>query len=88
MGLLVILVIGLAFQALRAARYGWNLVQPIDITQTAYYKIARWLDTHLHGQRGMVSSSHPYLVNVLTDIPQLRGGHDTMPNGNSGLVAG
>ena len=80
-GLLVFAVIAAAFQTAHAARYGWDLVQPVDITQTANYKIARWLEAHLPGQRVMVSSSHAYLINVFSDIPQLRGGHDPMvPN--------
>ena len=87
-GLIAVLAAGAALQFYHVVRYGWNLVRPIDITQTTNYKIVHWLDTHLPGQRVMISASHSYLANVLTDIPQLRGGHDpTTPNFVSRIAA-
>ena len=80
-GLIALLAVAAVLQFRHVVGYGRSLVQSVDITQTANYRIAHWLDTNLPGQRIMISASHEYLANVLTDIPQLSGGHDpTAPN--------
>jgi hypothetical protein len=38
--------------------------------------MAKWFAAHMPGERVMISASHSYLANVITDIPQLSGGHE------------
>jgi hypothetical protein len=61
--------------------YAQSLIRSTDITQTATYRIAMWMDTHMGGRRVMVSGAHSFPFNVFTDTPQVHGGHDPMlPN--------
>ena len=62
-------------------RYARRLIQSMDMTSTAPYRIARWMDEHMQGRRVMVSGSYSFHFNDFTDTPQLHGGHDPMlPN--------
>lgn len=57
------------------------LIQPVEIASTVEYKIVHWLDTNMPGQRAMVSGDVQFLNNVLSNNPQLGGGHEpTVPN--------
>jgi hypothetical protein len=57
------------------------MLQPVEITQTIEYKIVHWLDRNLPGQRVMISGDVQYLNNILSNNPQLGGGHEpTVPN--------
>ena len=62
-------------------RYARRMIQAADITTTAPYRVARWMDEHMQGRRVMVSGSYSFHFNDFTDTPQLHGGHDPMlPN--------
>jgi hypothetical protein len=62
-------------------RYARRVIQAIDITATPPYRIARWMDEHMQGQRVMISGNYSFYFNDFTDTPQLHGGHDPMePN--------
>jgi hypothetical protein len=62
-------------------RFARTLIQPIDITQTIQYKTDRWLATHMPGQRAMISGDTEFLNNVVSNNPQMAGGHEpTAPN--------
>ncbi len=61
--------------------YAHRLIQATDITTTAPYRVARWMDENLYGQRVMVGGSYSFYFNDFTDTPQLLGGHYPMlPN--------
>ena len=62
-------------------RYAHSIIHGIDITKTAAYRVSRWFDVNMRGERVMVSGSYSLLFNDFTDVPQLLGGHDQMlPN--------
>lgn len=63
-------------QTIAYSRYAHKLIQPIDITATIEYKMARWIDRNIPGMRTMVSDEGGTWFNVFTDNPQLSSGHD------------
>lgn len=67
---------GLAMQSVYAARYARDLIRAADPAQLDQYKIARWLDRNLHGERAFLGGSASLLYNAVTDNPQLKGSHD------------
>ncbi len=70
-----------AVQARHDIRYARGLIRGADITATAPYRIARWMDEHMGGARVMVGGAYSFWFNDFTDTPQLHGGHDPMqPN--------
>jgi hypothetical protein len=70
-----------AIQTRQQVRFCRGLIRPLDMTQTAMWRGAQWIDTHLHGQRVMVGGAYSFYVDDFTEIPQLHGGHDPMlPN--------
>jgi hypothetical protein len=80
--LLVAAVLLLGVRQTRIFRYAARgLIQPVEITQTIEYKIVHWLDRNLPGRRAMVSGDVQFLFNVISNNPQLGGGHEpTAPN--------
>ena len=68
-------------QTAASRRFARSLIQPVNIAQTIQYKTTEWLNRHLPGQRAMVSGDVEYLYNVISDNPQMAGGHQpTAPN--------
>jgi hypothetical protein len=62
-------------------RYAKDIIWPVDIRQSIEYRVARWVDTHIPGQRVMVPGSIAQWFNVFSDSPQLSGGsYSTTPN--------
>lgn len=59
-------------------RYAKWLNLGIDMSRRVEYKIARWLDQNLAGERVMASGSVDTWLNVFASNPQLHGGHDPM----------
>jgi hypothetical protein len=75
------------FEVRHDIRYARGLIRGTDITATAPYRIARWMDEHMGGERVMVSGSHSLWFNDFTETPQLHGGHDAMqPNSMMGII--
>jgi hypothetical protein len=74
----VALTLALAAQGRHAVRYGRGLVRSTDVTQSAMYKVTRWMDANLHGARAMVGGSYSFYYNDFSDAPQLHGGQDPM----------
>jgi hypothetical protein len=78
--------VGLAFVLLGCAavqvrnyrRYAKWLNLGVDIHKTVEYRMSRWLDQNLKGERVMGSGSVDTWLNVFADNPQLHGGHDPM----------
>jgi hypothetical protein len=48
--------------------------RPIDIHSTVEYEAARWLDTHVQGQRVFVPGSVEFWLNAFSYTPQFGGG--------------
>jgi hypothetical protein len=56
--------------------YARHLIEPVEITSTPEYKMARWVDAHAAGGRVFIGGSYCFWTNVFTDVPQVAGGHD------------
>ena len=63
-------------QTINYRRYAKRLIQPIEITRTTEYKLARWFDEHMAGRRVMAPGSSSFWMNAFTDTPQIGGGFD------------
>jgi len=58
-----------------------RLVRPIDITKTIEYKVVKWIDHNLPGQRTLMGGDPEYIFNLYSDNPQFSAGHEpTAPN--------
>ncbi len=76
LALAVLASLFLAGQLYAYHRYARSLIHRIDITATPQYKVAKWLDTNMHGRRAMVSADDGLWFNVFSDNPQISAGHD------------
>jgi hypothetical protein len=55
--------------------------RPADMTQRIEYRVAKWFDEHLPGERVMVPGSIAQWFNVFSDAPQLSGAsYSSTPN--------
>jgi hypothetical protein len=71
----------LAWIAVKDYRFARNLIHPVDIAQSAPYREARWISSHLPGQRVLVAGEAEWLFNLFSDNPQMGAGHEpTAPN--------
>lgn len=76
-----------AVQFVHSFRYAKQAIPRIDITQRIEYKTARWMNEHLPGESAFISGSNSYLYNVLSDNPQVHGGHEPLiPNFNQRVM--
>ncbi|MGA3098578.1 MAG: hypothetical protein ABSF25_19165 [Bryobacteraceae bacterium] len=66
----------LALQTVHAAIYAHGLIRSVDPAQLGEYRVAKWMDEHLHGQRAFISGSGSFWYNDFTENPQFHGGHD------------
>ena len=80
--LLAVLVLAAGFQQTKVyRRFARGLIRPVEITSTIEYKVTHWLDRNMPGQLVMISGDVEYLYNVLSNNPQLGGGHEPqVPN--------
>jgi hypothetical protein len=62
-------------QTIHYTRYARRLTAAIDVTQTADYKVAKWMEGHLDGQRTFVSGETGTWLNAFSDVPQMNSGH-------------
>lgn len=72
---LVAVMVLLSVQVYFYTRFARRLIHSIDVTSTVEYKIAKWLDTNLHGQLALVAGGAGLWLNVFTDNPQFGSGH-------------
>jgi hypothetical protein len=75
----VVIAAGLVFalrQTVVYKHYAHHLIEPVEITTTPEYKMARWVDSHAQEDRVFIGGSYCFWTNVFTDAPQLAGGHD------------
>lgn len=77
-------VVGIALPGWAAAkdyRFARKLIHPADIVRSLPYREARWIASHLQGQRVLVAAEGQWLFNLFADNPQMSGGHDpSAPN--------
>jgi hypothetical protein len=72
----VVCAVGLGWIFWQDLRYARRITHPIDISKSAIFHQARWIQAHLPGERIMVSGVADSWFNLFTDNPQLSGGHD------------
>lgn len=57
--------------------HSWQFLTPHpDIKKTAEYEIANWLESQAGEERVYLTGNYAFWLNVITDVPQLRGGSD------------
>ncbi|MEI9973046.1 MAG: hypothetical protein WDO73_13900 [Ignavibacteriota bacterium] len=61
---------------LRDYQFARQLLRPAAAANTSRIRAARWIGSHLPGQRIMVSGEAEFWFNDFVDNPQLSGGHD------------
>lgn len=57
----------------RYHRYATSLVRPIDITTTIEYKMAKWFDANMQGNRVFAPGNVSLWMNMFSDVPQVAG---------------
>jgi hypothetical protein len=72
----LLVLAGLAIQAASAARNARSLIRAADPLRSGDIKVAKWMDSHLRGQRAFIGGSRSLLYNAITDNPQFQGGHN------------
>ncbi|MDQ6664664.1 MAG: hypothetical protein M3Z23_09755 [Acidobacteriota bacterium] len=73
---ILVLVFAAYSQVHRIRRFSHDWIQPIDMTATSEYRIAKWFDANMNGARVMAAGAASYWMNAFTDTPQLGGGFD------------
>jgi hypothetical protein len=77
----VVLLLLLSWVASKDYRYARSLIRPVAITQSIPYQEARWIDTHLPGQRVLIAGEAAWWFNLFANNPQLGAGHEpSAPN--------
>jgi hypothetical protein len=71
----VLAFVFLVWAARHNVRYGRDLIRPRDMVVTAPFRIAKWADQKLNGERILIFGSHMFQFNDFTDTPQMFGGH-------------
>ena len=62
-------------------RYAKEIIRGVDVTRSIEYRVAKWFDQNLPGERVMVPGSIAQWFNVFSDAPQLSGAsYSTTPN--------
>jgi hypothetical protein len=74
--LIGLVALGLALQTVHSVSYGRKLIRPAEYDRLSEYKIAKWFDRNLPGQRAFIPGSASLLYNAFTDNPQLHGAHE------------
>ncbi len=70
-----------AEQMMGLRQFAEQTTRPVDMTQRIEYRIAKWLDAEMPGQRVMVPGSIAQWFNVFSDTPQFSGASfSTTPN--------
>jgi hypothetical protein len=70
---LVAAVLLFSFQARRCVRYARSYTRPIDITSTIEYRMAKWFDAHMQGERVFAPGNVSLWMNMFTEVPQMNG---------------
>jgi hypothetical protein len=66
----------LVYQTVHSVRYARALIRDADPARLGEYKIAKWMDANMPGERAFIGGSASLLYNAVTDNPQFKGGHD------------
>jgi hypothetical protein len=73
--------VAFAWIATKNYQFARRLIHPVDVTRTVAFREARWIGSHLPGQRVFIAGENEYWFNLFADNPQLSAGHDpSAPN--------
>lgn len=70
---LALLAVFFAAQARTYRRYARTYAQPVDITSTIEYRMAKWFDAHMQGRRVFAPGNVSLWMNMFSDVPQMAG---------------
>jgi hypothetical protein len=65
-----------AYPAFTTRTWARSIIQPIEMTATSEYRVARWFDQHMPERRVMAPGSVSFWLNAFTATPQMAGGFD------------
>jgi hypothetical protein len=76
-------IVALAWVTTKNYEFARTLIHSVEISRTVAFREARWMGTHLPGERVLVAGENEYWFNLFADNPQLSAGHDpSAPNWN------
>ena len=64
----------LCHQVIFQRRFSRNVIQPVDMTQTIEYQVAKWIEPNLPGWRVAGPGSFWPWLNTFSNVPQFSGG--------------
>jgi hypothetical protein len=70
---LALVVLFFLAQARVYRRYAVTYAQPIDITSTVEYRMAKWFDANMQGRRVFAPGNVSLWMNMFSDVPQMAG---------------
>ncbi len=71
--LIVVLISGGAYEGKRFRRFARRQVHPINIASTIEYRMAKWFDENMHGNRVFGPGNVSLWMNMFTETPQKSG---------------
>jgi len=86
----VVVVAVLVFSALQIVTYRRYLrakIQPIDVTRTSEYEMAKWADANLGGERVFTRGAFAFWFNAFTETPQVSGFFDQSISNHEDRIA-
>jgi hypothetical protein len=76
-----IILLLLSWVASKDYRYARRLIRSVVVAESLPYRQARWIETHLPGQRVFVAGEAAWWFNLFANNPQLGAGHEpSAPN--------
>jgi len=76
-----------AFQVVTYRRYLRAQIQPIDITKTSEYQMAKWADANMGGERLFTRGTFAFWFNAFTETPQVSGFFDQSISNHEDRIA-
>jgi hypothetical protein len=86
----VVIAALLVFSALQIVTYRRYLraqIQPIDVTKTSEYEMAKWADANLGGERLFTRGTFAFWFNAFTETPQVSGFFDQSLSNHEDRIA-
>jgi hypothetical protein len=84
---LAVLLIFCAIQTYNYRRFAHAMIHPLKMQETSQYRMARWADAHMAGQRIFTRGTFAYWLNAFTETPQMGGFFDQSISNNEDRIA-
>lgn len=75
------------FQVVTYRRYLHEQIQPIDVTKTSEYEMAKWADANMGGERLFTRGTFAFWFNAFTETPQVSGFFDQSISNHEDRIA-